>query len=299
MQLPRAIEYFLGAKRAKGLSKATLRTYSDRLYRFAKACPEVDEVEDVDKYVIERYLGEMLASGIKPVSVNSAARTLSAFCSWAFNEELLPTNPFKSERKRVEFPKAPKTHIETIPDEDFRVLLKSCDRTTEKGRRDEAILAFLFDTGVRVSELVGLRKDDLDMKARQAAVHGKGNKWRAVFFSAETAIILSRYLSRRRDSALWVFIGHRDRRMSPFGINQMLARRKAALGLTSKVNPHNFRHTFATNFLRNGGGLPQLQRLLGHEDAGLTLRTYTHLVTVDLQTAHDQYSPMAKVAGHR
>lgn len=299
MNLDRAIEYFLSAKRAKGLSKSTLRTYSDRLYRFSKTMPEVEIVDDLDKYAIEKYLGGMLASGIKQVSVNSAARTLSAFCSWAFNEELLRTNPFKSERRRVEFPKAPKTHIETISDADFRTLMKSCDRSTEKGRRDEAILALLYDTGVRVSELVGLKKDDLDMRARSAAVYGKGGKWRTVFFSAETAIILQRYLSRRRDGAQWVLIGHRDRRMSPYGVNQMLSRRKKATGVTSKVNPHNFRHTFATNFLRAGGGLAQLVQLLGHADPGLTLRTYTHLVTGDLQTAHQEFSPMSRVMGER
>lgn len=299
MNLPRAIEYFLAAKRAKGLSKATLRTYSDRLYRFAREMPEVEEVEELDKYAIEKYLGGMLGSGIKQVSVNSAARTLSTFCSWAFNEELMRTNPFKSERKRVEFPKAPRTHIETISDPDFLTLLKSCDRSTEKGRRDEAILAFLYDTGVRVSELVGLKKDDIDMKSRTAAVYGKGGKWRSVFFSAETAIILGRYFSRRRDGSPWAFTGHRDRRMSPFGINQMLARRKVATGVTSKVNPHNFRHTFATNFLRAGGGIAQLVRLLGHADPGLTLRTYTHLVTTDLSAAHAEYSPMSRVVGRR
>ena len=298
MRLDRAIEYFISSKRAKGCTPATLRTYSDRLYRFAKA-DLVEEVEDLDKYAIEQYLGQMTSDGVKQVSVNSAARTLSAFCSWAFADDLLSSNPFKREKKRVQFPRAPKTHIETVSDEDFRLLLKSCDRSTEKGRRDEAILAFLYDTGVRVSELTGLKKDQLDLKGRQAAVYGKGQKWRSVFFSSETAIILSRYLTRRRDGSPWVFTGVRSRGMSTFGVNQMLARRKRATGIESKVNPHNFRHTFATNFLRAGGGIAQLQRMLGHQDPGLTLRTYTHLVTHDLQAAHEEFSPMSRVMQRR
>lgn len=300
MNLERAIEYFLAAKRAKGVTPMTITTYSNRLYRFAKAMPEVEQVEDIDKYSIEKYLGQMQASpSIRDVTVNSAARTLSAFCSWLHDDDLIRVNPFRSEKRRVEMPRFAKTHIETISDADFRTLLRSCDRDTAKGRRDEAILMLLFDTGVRANELVSLRREHVDMKARSADIFGKGRKWRKVFFSPQTAIALSRYLSRRRDSSPWVFLGHSDRPMTTFGLNQMLERRTLRTGVASKTNPHNWRHTFATNFLRNGGGIAQLARLLGHADPGLTLRTYTHLVTGDLQDAHAEYSPVSRVLARR
>lgn len=300
MNLDRAIEYFLAAKRAKGVTPMTITTYSNRLYRFARAMPEVEQVEDIDKYAVEKYLGLMQADeGIKDVTVNSAARTLSAFCSWLHGDELIRVNPFRSERRRVEMPRYAKTHIETISDADFRLLLRSCDRDTAKGRRDEAMLMFLFDTGVRASELVGLKREHLDLKTREADIFGKGRKWRKVFFSPQTAIALSRYLSRRRDSSEYVFLGHSDRPMTVFGLNQMLERRTLRTGATSKTNPHNFRHTFATNFLRNGGGIAQCARLLGHSDPGLTLRTYTHLVTGDLRDAHAEFSPVARVMARR
>ena len=300
MNLARAIEYFLAAKKAKGLTPMTITTYSNRLYRFAKAMPEVEQVEDIDKYSIERYIGLMQADDkIRDVTVTSAARALSAFCSWLYEDDLIRVNPFKSEKRRVRVPKAPRPHIETIPDGDFWMLVRSCDRESEKGRRDEAMLLFLFDTGVRVSELVGLTKDRLDMKARRADVLGKGRKWRSVFFSTHTAVALTRYLSRRRDGAEWVFLGHSDRKLTVWGVNQMLQRRKEKTGVTSRVNPHNFRHTFATNFLKAGGGVPQVQRLLGHTDPALVLRTYTHLVDDDIRDAHDQFSPVSKVMARR
>lgn len=300
MNLARAIEYFLAAKKAKGLTPMSITTYSNRLYRFAKAMPEVETVEDIDKYSIERYIGMMQADpATRDVTVTSAARALSAFCSWLYEDDLIRVNPFKSEKRRVRVPKAPRPHIEVIPDADFWTLVRSCDRDTEKGRRDEAMLMFLMDTGVRVSELVGLTKERLDMKSRRADVLGKGRKWRSVFFSTQTAIALTRYLARRRDGSEWVFLGHSDRKLTVWGVNQMLERRKAKTGVTSRVNPHNFRHTFATNFLKAGGGVPQVQRLLGHTDPALVLRTYTHLVDDDIRDAHDQFSPVARMSGRR
>lgn len=300
MNLARAIEYFLAAKKAKGLTPMSITTYSNRLYRFAKAMPEVETVEDIDKYSIERYIGMMQADpATRDVTVTSAARALSAFCSWLYEDDLIRVNPFKSEKRRVRVPKAPRPHIEVIPDADFWTLVRSCDRDTEKGRRDEAMLLFLMDTGVRVSELVGLTKDRLDMKSRRADVLGKGRKWRSVFFSTQTAVALTRYLSRRRDGSDHVFLGHSDRGMTVWGVNQMLERRKAKTGVTSRVNPHNFRHTFATNFLKAGGGVPQVQRILGHTDPALVLRTYTHLVDDDIRDAHDQFSPVARMSGRR
>lgn len=189
--------------------------------------------------------------------------------------------------------------VDIIPDSDFRSLLGTCnDRSLNRNRRDEAILMFLFDTGVRVGELSNLRKDDLDMKRRTARVVGKGRKWRTVFFSPQTAVTLQRYLQRQtaveRKSEV-VFCGWRGRPLTTYGVHQMLALRAERAGVVSRVNPHAFRHTFATNFLRMGGDASSLQRILGHSDISTTIRNYAHLVDEDLSKAHDQFSPMSRV----
>jgi len=303
VQLDRAIDYFIDAKRAEGLSDATIKTYANHLFRFAKEMPDVGEAADIDKYSVTGYISKMQADPrLKPVSVNSRARSLRVFCQWLEGEDLISVNPFKAPRNPVKMPKFEKRPIDIVPDDDFRALLKTCDRSEEKGRRDEAILMFLFDTGVRVGELVGLRKDDIDMKKRTARVFGKGRKWRTVYFSPQTAVALQRYLQRQtgsRRDAEKVFLGHRDRPLSGFGVDQMLKTRAAKAGVTSRVNPHTFRHTFATNFLRMGGDAAMLQRILGHQDVSTTIRNYAHLVDEDVSKAHQQFSPLSRVLARR
>lgn len=303
MQIDRAIEYFLSAKAAEGVSPLTVSTYESHLYRFAKHMPDVQEAGDIDKFTVTGYIQKMQADPkMKSVSVNTHSRSLRVFCKWLAAEDLIRVSPFEAQKNPVKMPRFEKRPIDILPDEDFRKMLAQCDRTSQRGRRDEAILMFLFDTGVRVGELVKLRKDDIDMKRRTARVFGKGSKWRTVFFSPQTAVVLQRYLSRQtaeaRDSE-YVFMGWRGRPISNYGVNQLLERLARKAEVSSRVNPHTFRHTFATNFLRMGGSAAHLQRILGHSDISTTIRNYAHLVDDDLSTAHDQFSPMARVLARR
>ena len=127
-------------------------------------------------------------------------------------------------------------------------------------------------------------------------------KWRTVFFSPQTAVVLQRYIQRQpaieRESEV-VFCGWRGRPLTTFGVHEMLASRAKKAGVKSRVNPHTFRHTFATNYLRMGGDASSLQRILGHSDISTTIRNYAHLVDEDLSKAHDQFSPMSRVLARR
>jgi len=304
MQLDRAIDYFLAAKEAEGLSPQTTKTYASHLFKFARTMPEVGEAEDIDKFTVTGYIAKMQADGaMKPVSVNTQTRSLRVFCKWLEDEGLINVSPFRAAKNPVKMPRFEKRPVDIITDDDFRGLLRTCeDKSVGRNRRDEAILMFLFDTGVRVGELVALKKDDLDMKRRTARVIGKGRKWRTVFFSPQTAIALQRYLQRQnaveRESEV-VFCGWRGKAMTTFGVHQMLATRAERAGVVSRVNPHTFRHTFATNFLRMGGDVSSLQRILGHSDVSTTIRNYAHLVDDDLSKAHDRFSPMSRVMSRR
>jgi integrase/recombinase XerD len=304
MQLDRAIDYFLAAKDAEGLSAQTTKTYAQHLYRFARNMLEVGEAEDIDKFTVTGYIAKMQADEhMKPVSVNTQTRSLRVFCKWLEDEGLINVSPFRAAKNPVKMPRFEKRPIDIISDDDFRALLRSCDdRSSARDRRDTAILMFLFDTGVRVGELVALKKDDLDMKARKARVVGKGRKWRTVFFSPQTAVALQRHLQRlqaRDKQSPLVFCGWAGRQFSTYGVNHMIAKRAERAGVKSRVNPHTFRHTFATNYLRMGGDASSLQRILGHSDISTTIRNYAHLVDEDLSKAHDQFSPMARVLSRR
>lgn len=299
MQLDRAIEYFLSAKAAEGVSPNTVSTYANHIYRFAKRMPEVEDAEDIDKFTVTAYIQKMQADPrMKSVSVNTHSRSLRVFCKWLAAEDLIRVSPFDAQKNPVKMPRFEKRPIDILPDADFLAMVRQCDRASQRGRRDEAILMFLFDTGVRCGELVKLKKEDLDMKRRTARVFGKGSKWRTVFFSPQTAVVLQRYVQRQtteaRDSE-YVFMGWRGRAISVYGVNQLLARLAREAGVMSRVNPHTFRHTFATNFLRMGGDASSLQRILGHSDISTTIRNYAHLVDDDLSKAHDQFSPMSRV----
>lgn len=300
MQLDRSIDYFIAAKEAEGLSAQTTKTYAQHLYRFARNMPEVGEAEDIDKFAVTGYIAKMQAdSGMKPVSVNTQTRSLRVFCKWLEDEGLINVSPFRANKNPVKMPRFEKRPVDIIPDSDFLALLRACsDKASNRDRRDTAILMFLFDTGVRVGELVALKKDDLDMKSRKARVVGKGRKWRTVFFSPQTAVALQRYLQRQPSAdrqSEFVFCGWSGRQFSTFGVNHMIAQRAKAAGVSSRVNPHTFRHTFATNYLRMGGDASSLQRILGHSDISTTIRNYAHLVDDDLSKAHDQFSPMSRV----
>ena len=303
MELQRAIDYFLAQKDAEGLSANTTKTYSQHLFRFAKDMPLVEETTDIDKFSVTGYIAKMQSNPrFKPVSVNTQTRSLRVFCKWLEGEDLLRVNPFTAAKNPVKMPRFEKRPIDILPDEDFLALLRQCDRSTNRGRRDEATLMFLFDTGVRVGELRDLKKEDLDMKSRKARVVGKGRKWRTVFFSPQTAIALQRYLSRQTGEARTsphVFMGWKGKAISVYGVHTALERLARQAGVTSRVNPHTFRHTFATNYLRMGGDASSLQRILGHSDISTTIRNYAHLVDDDLSKAHDQFSPMSRVMAVR
>jgi site-specific recombinase XerD len=292
-----AIEHFLASRRAMNVTSSTLATYAQALYRFAREMPKVETVEDIDQWAIREWLA-MLQPKVKDVTVKHYYVHLKAFVRFLVKEEVLRSDPFK----KVPAPKVEARDVETIPDADFKAMLAACDLQTDIGRRDAAMLMFLYDTGVRVSEMCALKKEHLDLKARQAHVVGKGRKHRVVFFSTHTALGLSRYLTRRRDGSEYVFVGQkraRGGRILPYGVTQRLRVIGRRAKVTSKVNPHAFRHTFATNYLRAGGDPHSLQRILGHADVSTTIRNYAHLVTDDLQAKHEQFSPLTRVMGRR
>lgn len=296
MNIDRAESHFLAAKRAEARSPLTISSYERAFAVFHQYMPSVGDTDDLDAMSMRDWIHAMQdGERLKDVTVANYVRHFRAFTTWLVREEVLRVNPFA----RVKVPRFEQKRIKTMPDHEFLALLKVCDTSTDIGRRDSAMLLFLADTGVRISELTSLKAADLDLKARQAVVRGKGAKSRVVFFSPQTAMALTKYLTRRpmrlRDRE-YVFAGRRDKRFGNSGVSQRLKDLAEQAGVTGAVNPHSFRHTFATNYLRLGGDPHSLQRILGHSDVGTTIRNYAHLVTEDLRAKHDQFSPVAHLS---
>jgi integrase/recombinase XerD len=287
LQVDQAISYFLSAKEAEGRTPMTISSYSRALYRLAKWLPDDAEVERLDKWQLREFIGFLRKDGLRDVSVATYIRHINAFLAWLTKEEIRP-------RLKVEVPKFDQPELPILDREDFWKLMAACDTTTDKGRRDAAILLFLLDTGVRVGELVTLTRDNVDLKARTARVIGKARRYRTVFFGVETALAMNRYDKRRPRgyTPTYFFCGHRDKPLTIYGVRQILERLGKLAGVKGPVNPHAFRHTMATAYLRGGGDPATLQRILGHTDISTTIRNYSHLVTDDLKAAHEKFSPL-------
>jgi site-specific recombinase XerD len=187
---------------------------------------------------------------------------LRRFCGWLVAEGELDVSPMAGLSPPEPQPKP----VPVLEDDELVALLKTCSGRTFEDRRDEAILRVLLDAGIRVSELVGLTVTGVDLDREMAMVTGKGNKVRPVYFGTRTVRALDRYLRERRKHR-WahldaLFIGQRGA-MSTDGARERIRVRAEQAGLTDRMHPHRFRHTFAHDYLVNGGQERDLKRLAG------------------------------------
>jgi site-specific recombinase XerD len=198
---------------------------------------------------------------VKPTTLSVEFRALQQFWRWAVEEDEVDRSPME----RMKAPKVPDSPVPVVSVEDFRKLLKTAEGRDYNARRDTAILMVMFDTGMRRGELEGLRVEDVDLRDRLAFVTGKGGHTRAVRFGSKTAVAIDRYMRlrrghRRADSpALWL---GQDGPLTGSGFAQIIAKRCAAAGLP-RIHPHQLRHSFAHQYLANGGQEGDLQRLAG------------------------------------
>jgi len=162
--------------------------------------------------------------------------------------------------------------------------------------RDLTIIQTLFSTGVRISELVALDRDDIRQDSNEIPVRGKGNKVRVVFLSADAKKAIDEYINKRQDVDPALFIRHKkgavgpkdDLRLTPRSVQRLIKKYAVQAGITKKVTPHTLRHSFATDLLANGADVRQVQQLLGHSSI-TTTQIYTHLTDVHLKDIHAKF----------
>jgi|GEM_PF-42061 site-specific recombinase XerD len=238
-------------------------------------------------------------------TVQTYARSARAFFHWLVRQNLISDNPFD----RVVFPKVGKPIIKTITPEEFEQLLRACAPPNETGPlatraavRNRAILWVLYDSGIRVSELCGLRVGDFDRKQGILTVKGKGSKERRIALGSNCQRNLLYYLDQYRpdqeELAEWgspdedhLFLSETRLPLTKNGMTQLFARLKKRSGITGKrISPHIFRHTFAIRYLVLGNDPFSLQELLGHEDMA-TVKNYMHMNDEVIQEQKRKYSP--------
>lgn len=233
---------------------------------------------------------------LSPQTIRGYHRAIRTFFSWLKREEIIDKDP----SKRIRRPKAPQTVVQSFSAEQVKRLLSTTDRGRPLGYRDYCILLLLLDTGIRLSELSRLVLSDLHLEAGYIQVYGKGSKERLVPIGKKVRKTIWHYRARFRPEPAWpeiehVFLTYDGRPFRNQGIYAMIRRRGEQAGIKGvRCSPHTFRHTFAVNYLRNGGDVFSLQRILGHSSLVVT-RMYVHLADSDIRAQHRQCSPVDRM----
>ncbi len=285
------IESFLIDRKAQNMASGTLYFYKTKLKLFHTFCEGqvITNISQITPDTIRRFLLHLGETGHNPGGIHGIYRALRAFLLW-YEEETEPEG-WKNPIRKVQSPRVPVEQIEPVEIDTVKALIESCKGSTFTAVRDKALLLFLLDTGARASEVVAVNLGDVNMVTGEALIRqGKGRKPRTIFLGQKTRKVLRAYLKHRGDTnkALWV-TDDKDR-LTYWGLNEIIKRRSK----TAKVDKpclHDFRRAFAINFLRNGGDIYSLQKLMGHSDLQV-LRRYLAQTNEDLRIVHHRASPV-------
>jgi integrase/recombinase XerD len=231
--------------------------------------------------------------GLSGHTINCYLRSLRIFFSWLVSEDIVEYNPFE----RVKIPRPPRKVIPTFSDSQIQELLNAISAGTPEGYRDHTIVLTLLDTGMRVSELCHLKLDNVWLEEGMLKVLGKGNKERLIPMGKQVQRCLWRYISRFRPEPLAasgnvIFLTQDGKPLTKDRVEKIMARYGRKAGLKGvRCSPHTLRHTAAVKFLRNGGDVFSLQRMLGHASLEMT-RRYCELADTDVKRAHMTASPV-------
>ncbi len=282
----------------RGRSSNTCESYNRDLKKYISFLSE-NEIGDFDQIKppdITGFLSALRSSGQAPSSVARAAASIRSFHKFLVLEDIADQNPAEN----LEAPKKALRLPGVLSIELVEKLLAQPFRPGPAGRRDKAIIEVLYSCGLRVSELVGLDVDDLDLAEGYVTCIGKGNKQRLVPFGAGAQTTLHDYLSLRSklggqirpEPAL--FLNQRGTRLSRQSCWKITKRYAARVGI-ERIYPHSLRHSFATHLLKGGADLRAVQEMLGHASISTT-QIYTSLSRDDLREIYEESHPRARLA---
>lgn len=289
-----AVESFLDSLKIRGLSYHTRRWHKENFQAVYKMLKEHEFALDpslITEFMLREIVLKMVDRGLSPTTINHRVRSLKQFYSYLLSEGLVDNNPVK----RMEKQKVRKKIIETFSEEQILKILEAPDKKRFVGFRDYTIMLLLLDTGIRLSELVGLKLEDIKMAQSELIVtEGKGGKQRRVFFSPKAKETLRKYLKIRGDISgnPYLFVTVEDLPIKQRNVQERLSIYGQKVKLEGvRVSPHTFRHTFAKMYILRGGDAFSLQALLGHSTLDM-VKNYVNLWGSDLQKMHRQYSPV-------
>jgi integrase/recombinase XerC len=279
----------------RNVSKHTLRAYEIDLRDFSRFCgSDIDRIDLVD---IRGFVSELINKGKSKTTVSRKIATIRSFFRYLYQEGMVKLNP----AKLVPSPKTPKHLPTSLSVDDVFGLIESPGRIGMLSVRDRAILEMLYSSGLRVSEIVSLDLEDINVRDGLIKVKGKGRKERIVPVGKKALDALKLYLVERRllrkkkgieetDTAL--FLNRKGKRLTDRQVRRIVVKYARIYGIKGQVSPHVLRHTFATHLLIGGADLRVIQELLGHSSLSTTQR-YTHLDIGHLIDVYDRSHPFA------
>lgn len=286
-------------KLEKKLSENTVEAYLHDLSAIARYVSKeygVEEPENVQPEHVESFLASLYDTG---VTKTTQARVLSGIRSF-FNYLLVNDRIERLPTEFIDSPKAGRRLPDVLTLSEIERILASIDLGDRFGHRNKAMLETLYSCGLRVSELVGLKINDLFFNDGFIRVTGKGDKQRLVPVSEEAEKLITIYLEQRRtlpvDTAHedTVFLNNKGRALTRVMIFHIIHRAAESAGITKKISPHTFRHSFATHLLEGGADIRQVQQMLGHESISTT-EIYTHLSREHLEKTIEEHHPLSKM----
>ena len=277
----------------KGLARHSLESYRRDLYRlqlWAQRCGK--QIAELTRADLRNWIASLSREGLAPTSIARAVSATRGFFKFLMLDGHIKSHPAEDLDTPQRFSYLPKF----LTEDEINRLFSAPDVSTEKGIRDRAVLEIMYATGLRVSELIGLKQNDIDLLAGLVVCHGKGNKERRVPLGKSAIYWLQQYAAVKagygKSSPPNVFL-HRGRPFTRQLAWSMIKRHAENVGIKN-VSPHTLRHSFATHLLQHGADSRSVQALLGHSDISTT-QIYTHITDVHLRSAYDRHHPRARI----
>lgn len=263
----------------KNASHHTISNYRRDLTQFELFCRQQKvSLRRIDPTFLRSYLASLYARGLKKTSIARKLATLRSFFRYGQRQGLIQNNPAEF----LASPRLEKNVPSFLTEEEISQFLERPSGNRPLARRDDAILELLYATGVRVSELVGINLEDLNLDHRFIRIRGKGKKERIVPFGSKAEEKLRQYLKSRwhinkgQVEAEPLFVNYRGKRLTARSVERIVDKALKQAALRKKVSPHSLRHSFASHLLSRGADLRVIQELLGHASLATTQK-YTHL----------------------
>lgn len=313
MKLSEVVDQFLVDCSVRGLTDQAIGFYRRRLTMFVRSLEghfNVAELEEV-KIVHLRQFVQLLMNtkadennpykptqekSLSAFTIRGYVRSIKRLFSWCVYEDLLSGNP----AARLVQPKAPEYIVPTFTPEHIEKMLAACDQSTAEGFRNYVLLLVFLDTGMRLSELCGLKLADIDSQFRYVKVFGKGRKEREIGLHPEVGKLIWKYVHKFRHPArpdeVALFVGRRGEPLKPGGVSEIIDQIKQKCGFEGmRVSPHVFRHTFAKFYLKRGGEVFKLSREMGHSTIQITELYLKDFHSSQARQEHSQHSPIGEL----